>query len=213
MPHLNTDPPRRDDIIIRTGDKVVFWGDSITSPYLWFNVMLTSIYGEFDTFGQTRPNFLNVGINGTRYRDWLDPNTRQHYVDPYCDASAAIILLGVNDVYQSPPTPDNEFEDAVNGFYDYLHDHAPCMQLLVMSPWLIGSSRPWGSNPHDAEMDRKRDIVSRVCERRGLTFADLRTSWFNDDQVTPTIADGVHPNGIGTGWLGEQARRHIQVRF
>jgi lysophospholipase L1-like esterase len=212
---LNSDPVVRDDIITRSAEKVVFWGDSITNPFRWFDVLLWSIYGEFDHFGQTRPNFLNVGINGTRYRDWLDPNNRTHFVDPYLDAKAAIVLLGVNDVLQQPPTPDDEFEADVGTFYDYLQQHAPDMRLLVMSPWLIGATRPNGCNAKDAELDRKRDIVARICGHRGIPFVDLRTAWFNDDQVDPLYPDGllVHPNRIGVSWLGEMARKHIQVRF
>lgn len=211
-----TSQPHPGEIVIRTGEKVVFWGDSITSPYAWMTPLLYGIYGEFDPWGQTRPNFLNVGINGAKYSTYNNTNYHNHFIDPFADAKAAIIFLGVNDVLQQPPTSDVQFEADVNEFYDYLHSVAPNMHLLVLSPWLIGEAKPDGSNAKDAELDAKRDIVQRVCAQRGIAFVDLRTAWFADDVTLPfTTADNlyVHPNGVGSGWLSEQARHHIQVRF
>jgi lysophospholipase L1-like esterase len=207
---------RADEAIIRTADTVVFWGDSITNPYAWFTFFLHGVYGLFDPYGQTRPNFLNVGINGARYDTYNTDNYRAHFVDPYTDSKLAIVFLGVNYVLQADMPSLEVIKADARAFFIYARSRNPSLQFLVMGPWVIGATRPDGSNPHDADLDAVNEAIREVCREMGLAFIDLRRAWFEDDQGDPLYhGDGleVHPNGVGAGWLSSQALQHIQVRF
>lgn len=226
-------PPDPGPAVIAAGKKVLFLGDSITGVFIWEQNLTRGADAEFG--GTTHPVWLNLGFNAATVspRSWatapnigagtyLDSTHSPALMSGYASAGMVVVLfIGVNDVILSPPTPDAEFETYYNLLLDDLVSRYPTAAIVVMPPWLAGSLqpdgytyaiRPNGSNPLDGEMNRKRDIVERICHQRGLRFVDVRTAWFLDStnplgQILATDGYGVHPNGPGMQFLANMLRR------
>jgi len=202
-------------VIVRTGDKVIMVGDSITQVVIFYQALASSIAGAFIGGQAPAPAFQNAGLNGARVGDFNDPTVRANNLAPHVnDVGIMVIFLGINDRYQSPPTPLPQFRANYSALLNYVTTTFTGLRsIILMTPWLIGAA-PRGAGPHDTDLDQVAAIVADLARAYGLVLLDVRERWFTDPNPSPNpLTDDVHPNGIGTLWLSEQLRSVLEVRY
>ncbi len=195
---------------LRMGDKIVFFGDSITWQGGYLDIMSQRLSESNHTKG-LQISLLKRGINGGKSNDLRDGNASQ---SPFAEILrtekpvAAVIEIGINDVWHG-----------VNGnsaavYEKCLRDMVASAQLLkiqliLATPSVIGE-KPRGSNPLDAQLDQYADVVKTVGRETGSTVVDLRTAFFRDQRV-PLTYDGVHMLPAGNAVLADEFERGIAL--
>lgn len=185
-----------DRSLLRNGDRIVFFGDSITHEGSYINLIRQHVE-------QARPGlsveFVNKGIGGHRVPD-LQARFQRDVLD--LKPTMVVIYIGINDVWHwaaNPPrgTPRDEYEA---GLRQMIGDCQKAgIRVVLCSPSVIGE-RPRGDNPFDARLNQYAAISASLAREFEIPFCDLRSAFFDalrglnpdgkDRGVTTT--DGVH---------------------
>jgi len=200
-------------ITLTTGDRVVFFGDSITEAGVQPGGYVTLLQERAaDRFPDGSVELLGAGISGNKVPDLLQRVDSDVYS---LDPTVVVIYIGTNDVWhwldfpQVIGTTEEDFEtgllDLIGGF------KGRDIQVLLCTPAVIGE-RPHGQNEADDMLDRYVEIQRDVAAASGATFCDLRERFLthlsdhNPDGVDRGIltTDGVHLNAAGNRFVAEQ---------
>jgi lysophospholipase L1-like esterase len=169
-PHLNRlvapDSP------LKSGQTVVFFGDSITEAGGYIRILrdrLKEDRADLDV------RLVNRGHSGYRV-PMIQPLLQKEVLD--MDPALVVIYIGINDVWHSTTgrgTPKDEFEAGLRDMITRSQDAG--VKVVLCSPSIIGEM-PRGSNPLDAMLDEYAGISERVAKETGATFCDLRAAFF-----------------------------------
>jgi lysophospholipase L1-like esterase len=192
---------------IKNGDRVLFYGDSITEQRLYTNYIETFIVTRFPDLDV---RFRNVGVGGDRVTGgWAGPIDTRLKRDfyPY-KPTVATIMLGMNDAsYQA--YNQGIFDTYANGFkaiVDGIKKNVPACKLYLIqpSPFDDVTQKPGWDPGYNSVLATYGEFVTRLAAANGATAVDLNGPLVADlkaaEAKNPGVArklieDRVHPGG------------------
>ncbi len=209
------------------GDRIVFFGDSIT----WLNGYITLLNDAIASGAGTQGmgiTLINRGINGGGVIQVRDGSPDAAYPGNSAQASfsavltadqadVAVVYIGINDVWWRNTTPAT-YEQALR---DIAATAAAKNVRLVFATPAAHFEFPDLSGSDDVKIDQFSGIVRTVASETGATLVDLRAvfvaCWRNHNYevrlnggfVTLLESgyltyDGVHPNDAGNAVIADQ---------
>lgn len=204
--------PAPSQFLLRDGDVVVFYGDSITEQRLYTSDIENFVLTRFP---YRHVRFVNSGVSGDKVSGGMaGPIDFRLRRDVYAYRPTMItVMLGMNDGYYRP------FDDGILMTYSDGYRHlVEQMQaelpkagitLLKPSPYDDVTRDPDFATGYNAIMIRMGDFVGKLAEEKHLLVADLNRSVVEaltaakaaDAVLSPAlIRDRVHP-GPGIHWV------------
>ena len=197
---------------LRKGDRIIFFGDSITQLGVKPKGYITIIQ---DSLGALRAELntevIGAGISGNKVPD-LQKRLQHDVLDK--KPTVVVIYIGINDVwhYALPNlkgTPKEEFEAGLKEIIGAIQKTGA--RVILCTPSVIGEKND-GKNPQDAMLDQYSDISRRVAKETGSRLCDLRKMFVeylkshntqNEEKGILTY-DRVHLNDNGNRFVAEQ---------
>ena len=202
--------------LLRDGDTVVFYGDSITEQKLYTSDIENFVLTRFPGL---RVRFVNSGVGGDKVSGgWAGPIDLRLARDVFAYHPTVItIMLGMNDGYYRPydPAIAETYEDGYRHIVEQIQTTLPQARITLLKP-----------SPHDditraadfepsynTTMLHFADFAGNLAEQKHTLLADLNLPVTNaltaaqaaDAAMSTTlIRDRVHP-GSGIQWLMAEA--------
>jgi lysophospholipase L1-like esterase len=200
------------DFALKDGDRVVFYGDSITEQRLYTAYVEQYVLSRYP---ERRVTFINTGWGGDKVtgndckpcagvgglarikRDVIDHRP-----------SVVTLLFGMNDgQYRDfDPAIAKVYEDGLTAIIRELKSKTGA-RIYVMTPSVYDGTRhtPWSkTDKYNDVLDRYTEAVKAIAQREGLAVIDLHTVTsetlmrIKKDDADYTFApDGVHPQEDG----------------
>ena len=208
---LGFDPSARADapFAIRHGDRVVFYGDSITDQRLYTTFVETYIVTRFPSLDVS---FVHSGWGGDRVTGGGGgPIDRRLSRDVFVYKPTVVtVMLGMNDAsYQ--PFKQSIFDVYANGYQHLVHSlktNLPQVRITLIqpSPFDDVTRKPHFEGGYNQVLIRYGEFVRSLAEKEGATLADLNSSVVaalkKAQEIDPThaqelIHDRVHPGPAG----------------
>jgi lysophospholipase L1-like esterase len=198
--------------LLKDGDRVVFYGDSITEQRLY-----TSFIEEYalTRFPDRKIEFFNSGVGGDKVSGgWAGPIDLRLSRDLFAYQPTVItIMLGMNDGYYRP-YDDGIFQTYADGYrhiVDSIQQKLPSAALFLLKPSPHDDvTRPGEFDPdYNATMTRFGDFIATLATEKHAQTADLNAPLVaaltkakadNAALSTTLMQDRVHP-GSGVHWL------------
>ena len=215
--------------LLKDGDRVVFYGDSITEQRLY-----TSFIEEYalTRFPDRKIEFFNSGVGGDKVSGgWAGPIDMRLSRDVFAYKPTIItVMLGMNDGYYRP-YDDGIFRTYADGYrhiVDSIQQTLPSAALFLLKPSPHDDvTRPGEFDPdYNTTMTRFGDFLATLAAEKHAQTADLNTpvvaalTKAKADNVplsTTLMQDRVHPGGgvhwlmatcCSPRWTGNQCYRH-----
>ena len=179
LPALLASAARADDFYLKNGDRVVFYGDSITDQRLY--TTFTEVY-VVTRFPKLDVTFVHSGWGGDRVTGGgggpIDRRLARDVV--VYKPTVMTVMLGMNDASYRPF--DQKIFDTYARGYEHIvasmKEHAPNlrMTLIVPSPFDDVTRKPAFEGGYNAVLLRYGDFVRELAKKNGLDVADLNTS-------------------------------------
>ncbi len=200
---------------LRDGDRVVFYGDSITDQRLYTTFVETYVVTRFPAMNVS---FVHSGWGGDRVTGGGGgPIDRRLSRDVFAYKPTVVtVMLGMNDAsYQ--PFKQSIF-DAYSRGYQHLVQSLKMNQpgvritLILPSPFDDVTRKPTFEGGYNQVLLRYAEFVRSLAEKEGATVADLNTSVvaalkkaFEIDatRAQQLIKDRVHPGPAGQLLMAE----------
>jgi lysophospholipase L1-like esterase/poly(3-hydroxybutyrate) depolymerase len=190
---------QRRPIALHDGDRVVFFGDSITEAGAADGGYIRLI-GQ--ALGTTKAELIGAGVSGNKVPDLKQRLQRDVLAKK---PTLVVIYIGINDVWHSERnegTPREAFASGLRELTDQIA--ATGARVILCTPSVIGEKTD-GSNKLDAMLEEYAATTRKVAAEAGVRLLDLRTSFLeqlrasNGDNKTKGVltSDGVHLNGAG----------------
>jgi lysophospholipase L1-like esterase len=200
---------------IRDGDRVVFYGDSITDQRLYTTFVETYIVTRFPSW---KVAFVHSGWGGDRVTGGGGgPIDRRLTRDVIAYQPTVVsVMLGMNDAgYQAFKQPI--FDTYTQGYRHLLQSlksHLPGARitLIVPSPFDDVTRKPNFEGGYNQVLIRYGEFVKALAEKEGAALADLNTPVIaalkKASEIDPThardlIRDRVHPGPGGQLLMAE----------
>lgn len=191
--------------------KLLFQGDSITEA--------GRNYADYHDLGNGYPKyaaqyisekykdiefeFINLGIGGNQTKDLVE-RLQADFIDIQPDIVS--ILIGINDVWHHSENrdwiPAEVFEERYRTVLEAIKNKTGA-KIMIMEPFLI---------PIEDKLFFREDLAPKIEIIRGLArkYADiylptdglLQSAFIGDDPLS-YAADGVHPTGKGSDFIGQ----------
>jgi predicted GH43/DUF377 family glycosyl hydrolase/lysophospholipase L1-like esterase len=194
---------------LKDGDRVVFYGDSITDQRLY------SLYTEVfvrTRFPKMNVSFVHSGWGGDRVTGGGggDINLRLDRDVFAYKPTVVTVMLGMNDAgYRAfDPGLFDTYRKGYGHIVDRLKQEAPGVRLTLIQPSAYDdvTRPPTFPGGYNGTLLRYSDFVGELARRNGATVADLNTPVVemlkkadakNHDLATKIIEDRVHPGDAG----------------
>lgn len=186
--------------VLRDGDRVVFFGDSITQEGGYIALLRERISGA-----GLDAELINKGVSGNRVPDLLARVERDVLA---LEPDLVVVYIGINDVWhmESPRggTGLGDYESGLCELLGLLRGRGA--RLVLATPSVIGE-KPRGENRLDAELDAYAAVSARVAGEHGAVLCDLRSAFFaylgahnpGGEEMGVATTDGVHMTAEGSG--------------
>ncbi|HEV2399427.1 MAG TPA: SGNH/GDSL hydrolase family protein [Candidatus Sulfotelmatobacter sp.] len=216
LPSFAQAPADSTTFALKDGDKVVFYGDSITEQRLY-----TSFIEEYalTRFPERKIDFINSGVGGDRVDGgWAGPIDLRLARDVVAyQPTVVTIMLGMNDGYYRP-YDDGIFRTYADGYrhiVDTIQQKVPNVRLLLLKPsphddvTRAGEFEP----DYNTTMVRFGDFLTTLAAEKHAQTADLnapvvdaltKAKADNEAFSTQLMHDRVHP-GSGVHWIMAEA--------
>lgn len=199
-------------LLLRDGDRIVFFGDSITQlgvkPKGYITLIQDSLRLHYPDMGI---EIVGAGISGNKVPD-LQKRLQRDVLDK--KPTIVVIYIGINDVwhYALPNlkgTPKEEFEIGLKEIIRAIQNAGA--RVVLCTPSVIGEKND-GTNPQDAVLDQYSVISRRVAKDTGSRLCDLRKMFteylkshnpHNEEKGILTY-DRVHLSDDGNRFVAEQ---------
>ncbi|HMS54424.1 MAG TPA: family 20 glycosylhydrolase [Fimbriimonadaceae bacterium] len=189
---------------LRLGDRIAFFGDSLTWQGGFIDRIDAALKGKHITL-------LRRGINGAKSTDVRDgvKNLFDQNQAPFVEVilkdkpTAVVLMIGINDVWHGPNGNDlATYENAIRNMADSCRKHA--VPLILCTPTVIGEN----PNDEDSKIDRYAAVIRAISEERKLTLVDtrkaFRTSLRDAKERSGRLTyDGVHLNDAGNAVVAD----------
>lgn len=202
---------------LKTGDRIVFLGDSITQagagPHgyvTFFRQVLQKVRPDLDV------EVIGAGISGNRVPD-LQARLERDVLAK--DPTVVVIYIGINDVWHSlnnRGTPIDEFESGLKDIIGKIQISGA--RVVLCTPSVIGEKTD-GSNQLDEMLEQYSNVSRKVARETKSQLLDLRKAFLdylkqhNPDNQEKNIltTDGVHLNAQGNEFVAEQMLKALGV--
>lgn len=196
-------------LALKNGDRVVFYGDSITDngPYTKFAETFVRLrYPDLDV------KFFNAGVGGDRVSGgWMGPIDERLTRDLFARKPTVItVMLGMNDGgYQaSKPEIENAYKNGYQHIVDRFKKEAPQARVFLIkpSPFDDVTRAPGWPGGYNGVMKSYSDYIEGLAKSNGFASVDLngpmvamleKAKAENAEQSTKIIGDRVHPGPAG----------------
>ncbi len=197
---------------LHSGDRVVFYGDSITEQQLYTRFVELYTLTRFPTSDVT---FIMAGVSGDKVSGGGGgPVDERLPRDVFAQKPTVVtIMFGMNDGYYRPFDAGTmrTFELGYEHILDEIKAHAPDARIVVLRPSAYDEiTQPGhGVAGYNDFLIKMGDSVARMAAERHLAVADLNAPMLdaltkaraNDPELAQLlIADHVHP-GAGMHWV------------
>lgn len=206
---------------LRNGDRIVFFGDSITQLGVKPNGYVTLIQDSLhQKHNELRVEVMGAGVSGNKVTD-LQKRLQRDVLDR--KPTVVVIYIGINDVwhYTLPNlkgTSKEEFASVVKEIISAVHREGA--RVILCTPSVIGE-RNDGTNPQDAMLEEYSEISRRVAKETGVALCDLRALFTehlrannpkNEEKGILTY-DKVHLNDEGNRFVAKQLLKILEGGF
>lgn len=210
---MTAPPAAADDapIQLRKGDRVVFFGDSITqggvSPKGYVTLVKAALAEKHKDLGI---EVVGAGISGNKVPD-LQSRLEKDVLAK--KPTVVVIYIGINDVWhgENDPARGTSVEKFEEGMKDIIaRIQKAGAKVIVCTPSVIGE-KTGGANELDKRLDTYSDLSrkvakethSRLCDLR-LVFADyLKDHNDKNKEAGILTGDRVHLNDAGNKLVAE----------
>ena len=201
---------RADDRELKSGERIIFLGDSITQagagPGGYVTLVREAIDKERQGLGI---EVIGAGISGNKVPD-LERRLERDVLSK--KPTRVIIYIGINDVWHwksGRGTSKEDFEKGLRSLIQQIGDAGARAVLCTAS--VIGEKSD-GSNAMDKLLDEYCDISRKVAADTKTPVLDLRRAFLdhlkehNTQNVEKNIltTDGVHLNAAGNKFVAQQ---------
>lgn len=203
---------------LRSGERIVFFGDSITQlgvkPGGYVTIIRDSLLAKYPSLGI---DIIGAGISGNKVPD-LQRRLQKDVLDK--KPTVVVIYIGINDVWHwAMPglkgTPKDEFETGLKEIIAAIHKEGA--RVVLCTPSVIGEKND-SSNPQDAMLAEYSDISRRVAKETGSRLCDLRAAFIEylkshnpgEEEKGILTVDRVHLNDQGNRFVAEQMLRSLE---
>lgn len=160
---------------LRDGDRIVFFGDSITElgvkPKGYVSLIKDSTSAAFKNI-----EVIGAGVSGHRVPD-LQLRVGKDVIAK--KPTVVVIFIGINDVWHfslnGRGTQKEHFQSGLHWLVDTLQSTGS--RVILCTPSVVGEKRK-GENSLDAMLDEYAEITRRIARERALTLCDLREAFF-----------------------------------
>lgn len=197
--------------IVHEGDRVAFFGDSITAQGNNAGGYVDILRRSMGSGVATIP----AGIGGHKVPDLLE-RFQADVIDKNPDV--VFLYIGINDVWHSDSgkgTPPDAFESGLRSLVRTMK--ASGAAVVLATPTVIGEKRA-GKNRHDPALEKYAAISRKIAAAEGATLCDLRMAFIdhlrlfnpedNDRGILTT--DGVHLKPAGNQLVAREAARALR---
>jgi lysophospholipase L1-like esterase len=194
---------------LRSGDRVVFYGDSITDQRLYTSFVETFVLTRFPNLDV---RFVHSGWGGDRVTGGLGGRAEQRLARDVVAHKPTVVtlMLGMNDGRYRPfeqPTYDR-FVEGYDRLVRALETELPKARLTVIqpSPYDDVTRPPFEGGSYNDVLLRFGAFIRQLATRERLTYADFNTDLVRvlrkvnaeDPKVAlKLIPDRVHPSAAG----------------
>ncbi len=166
------------DFALKDGDRVVFYGDSITEQRLYTTFVETYVVTRFPNRNIT---FVHSGWGGDRVGGGGGgPIDRRLARDVFAHKPTVVtVMLGMNDA--SYRAFDDKIFEAYSKGYEHLvksiKEHVPGVRLTIIqpSPYDDVTRKPNFEGGYNAVLLRYGDFLKDLAAKEGASLADLNT--------------------------------------
>ena len=201
---------------LKNGDRVVFYGDSITEQKLY-----TSDVEEFvlTRFPHWRVSFTHSGVGGDKVSGGrAGPVDLRLERDVFAyQPTVVTVMLGMNDGYTRPNNPAifATFADGYRHIVEAIQSKAPDVRLVLIkpSPYDDITRQPQVENGYNSVLQRFGEFVGNLATEKHAQVADLnepviealtKAKAIDPALSTTLVSDRIHP-GSGVHWLMAEA--------
>jgi lysophospholipase L1-like esterase len=199
----------QNNFYLKNGDRVVFYGDSITEQRLYTSFVESYVVTRFPKLHAT---FVHSGVGGDRVTGgWMGP------IDPRLDRDAIpyhptvmTIMLGMND-HGYRPYDESLFNTYATGYRHILDkmksaDPGIRFTLIIPSPYDDVTRKPNWDPGNNSVLLKYGDFVKDLAGQEHQTVADLngpvvamlqRANGTDAELAKKLIPDRVHPGAGG----------------
>lgn len=200
---------------LKTGERIVFLGDSITQagvgPRGYVTLIKTALAEKHKDLGI---EVIGAGISGNKVPDLQKRLDRDVLARK---PTLVVIYIGINDVWHSemkPPrgTPKDQFEAGLKEIIGKIKDAGA--RVVLCTPTVIGEKK---SNKLDAQLDEYAEVSRAVARETGAVLCDLRKAFREhlaksnpgDKEKGVLTGDRVHLNDAGNTLVAETILKTI----
>ena len=196
---------------LKKGERIVFFGDSITQggvgPKGYVTVIKNTLAEKHKDLGI---EVIGAGISGNKV-----PNLQSRLEKDVLakKPTLVVIYIGINDVWHGETDPakgttTEKFEAGLTEIVGKIK--AAGARVVLCTPSVIGEKKA-GANKLDAKLDEYSDITRKVAKATGSDLCDLRKAFqdhlakSNPDDKEKGILTGdrVHLNDAGNKFVAE----------
>jgi lysophospholipase L1-like esterase len=203
------------DFAIHDGDRIVFYGDSITDQRLYTTYVESYIVTRFPTLNVS---FVHSGWGGDRVSGGGGgPIDLRLNRDVFAYKPTVVtVMLGMNDASYRPF--NQAIFDAYSRGYTHLVDsmkrNLPGVRITLIqpSPYDDVTRDPWFEGGYNSVLVRYAEFVKELAAKEGASVADLNTPVVaalkkavevDKKQAAKLIEDRVHPGPAGQLLMAE----------
>ncbi len=200
---------------IHDGDRIVFYGDSITDQRLYTTFVESYIVTRFPTLNVS---FVHSGWGGDRVSGGGGgPIDLRLNRDVFAYKPTVVtVMLGMNDASYRPFNPAI-FDVYARGYtqiVDSLKTNLPGVRITLIqpSPYDDVTRAPWFEGGYNSVLVRYGEFVKELAAKEGAGVADLNTpvvaalkkaAEVDKQKATKLIEDRVHPGPAGQLLMAE----------
>ncbi len=206
----DTSNPNADGFFLHDGDRVCFYGDSITEQRFYGADIQAYVRTRFP---KLKVDFINSGVGGDRVTGgWAGPVDVRLARDvfPY-KPTVVTIMLGMNDARYRPFDQDI-FSTYTNGYehiIESLQAHLPGVRIVLIQPSAYDdiTTAPNFPGGYNGVLKIYSAFVKDLAAHHGLTCADANSPLVDVVQQVmnqnPTLAQGILPGRVHPSAAGE----------
>jgi lysophospholipase L1-like esterase len=201
---------------LKNGDRVVFYGDSITDNGFYTKYVEAFVRLRFPDLDV---RFFNAGVGGDRVTGgWMGPVDERLTRDLFSRKPTVVtVMLGMNDGGYQPSKPEieNVYKTGYQHIVDRLKKEAPQARVFLIkpSPFDDVTRAPGWEGGYNGVMRSYSDYLEGLAKSNGYASVDFngpvvqmleKAKAENAEQSAKIINDRVHPGGAGHLVMAQQ---------